>query len=84
MVVCGEGEGPVLDLMSAITTQTDVYQTPGVPFKKKDAIYRNPSGPPVEAAKVPPADFALLPREYVKNTQIHGKYWIIQLKYIII
>jgi len=72
MVVRGEGEGPMLDLMSAITTKKDVYQTAGISFKTNGTIYRNPSGPLLDVTKIPAADFGLLPQDYVKNTKIHG------------
>jgi radical SAM superfamily enzyme YgiQ (UPF0313 family) len=72
IVVRGEGEGPMLELLRTVKTNTDVYQTPGISFNRNGKTHRNPAAPLVDAAEIPAVDFGLLPQDYIQNTKIHG------------
>ena len=72
IVVRGEGEGPLLDLLRAAIAKKDIFQTPGISFRINGSIQRNPPRSLVAVDKIPPVDFRILPHNYIHGAVVHG------------
>jgi anaerobic magnesium-protoporphyrin IX monomethyl ester cyclase len=72
VVVRGEGEWTMLDLVSALKTGRDLESVEGITFRRNGALARNPDRPLGDLSELAPIDFGLLPAEFVKKANIHG------------
>lgn len=72
IVVRGEGEWTLLDLIAALENKTDLQNVKGITFRKNGKIIRNPDRPMGDLNKLPPTDFTLLPPEFIQNIFVHG------------
>ena len=73
IVVRGEGEWTLLDLISALESKTsDLQNIKGITFKQNGKIIRNPDRPLGNLDEIPPLNFSLLPHEFVQNIFVHG------------
>jgi len=72
VVVRGEGEWTMLNLLRAIQNKDRYDKVGGISFRKNGGIHRNPNRFPGKMEDLPPVDYRLLPREFVQTTQIHG------------
>jgi radical SAM superfamily enzyme YgiQ (UPF0313 family) len=72
IVVRGEGEWVMLNLLKAISEKEDYSGVRGITFKNNGQILRNPSEPLGNLKDIPPIDFGLLPKDFVQKAYIHG------------
>ncbi len=72
IVVRGEGEWTMLDLISALNLGRDIGAVKGISLRQNGGIIRTVDRPLGDLRELPPIDFGLLPSEYVKNVRIHG------------
>lgn len=72
VVVRGEGEWVMLNLMQALSNGKDYRHIRGLSFRADGNVRRNPAQPAGCLDKVPPVDFKLLPEEFVGTAIIHG------------
>jgi len=72
VVVRGEGEWTLLDIISTVQAGGNLQSIPGTTVRTNGEIRRNPSRPFGDLSESLPVDFALLPEAYVKNASING------------
>jgi radical SAM superfamily enzyme YgiQ (UPF0313 family) len=72
VVVRGEGEWVMLNLIRALAGSTDYRKVRGVSFRSRGKVIRNPDQPAGRLDEIPPVDFALFPEAFVKTASIHG------------
>ena len=72
IVVRGEGEWTMLDLVRTMEDRGDLQNVKGITFKLDNEVIRNPGRAPGDLSELPPLDFSLLPSEFVRDIFIHG------------
>ena len=72
IVVRGEGEWTMLDLLSAIKNGRDLADVQGITFRGKDKIIRTPDRALGDLNELPPINFGLLPHKFVQNAAVYG------------
>lgn len=72
VVVRGEGEWTLPDLILALENKRDLNEVQGITFRKNGVVTRTPDRPPGDLADLPPLDFSLLPEEFIQNIFVHG------------
>ncbi len=72
IVVRGEGEWTLSELVSALENGSDLHHIKGLTFRENGKIVRTPDRPLGELAELPPLDFGLLPSEFVRNSYVMG------------
>jgi radical SAM superfamily enzyme YgiQ (UPF0313 family) len=72
VVVRGEGEWTLLDVLKAIQAGGDLAAIPGTTVRIEGQLHRNPSRALGNLEEIPPVDFGLLPEAYVKTVYING------------
>jgi radical SAM superfamily enzyme YgiQ (UPF0313 family) len=72
IVVRGEGEWTLLELISALEKGSDLNAIKGLTYKEKDKIIRTSDRPMGDLDELPPLDFSLLPQEFTKNCNLLG------------
>lgn len=72
IVVRGEGEWTMLELVSAIREKRDLADVEGITLRVDDKIVRTLDRPLGDVNDLPPANFGLLPPDFVKNSSIYG------------
>ena len=70
VVVRGEGEWAMLDIVNAVAQKRELGDVLGITFKQGDRVVRTPARPPGDLSQIPPVNFHLLPREYVERAYI--------------
>ena len=71
VVVRGEGEWVMLELLRAVEVKRDLENIPGITIKKNGEIQQNPLAPQGNLDEIPPVDFGLLPKDFVQKSSIH-------------
>ncbi len=72
IIVRGEGEWTLIEILKATGEKKDFDQIPGITYRKNGSVHQNPTRSMGKLNKIPPVDFGLLPENYVRNTLIHG------------
>ncbi|MGA1790286.1 MAG: B12-binding domain-containing radical SAM protein [bacterium] len=72
IVVRGEGEWIMRDLLRAVEEKRDLGGIQGITIKKNGEVHRNPPAPPGDLDEIPPVDFKLLPKDFVQISNIHS------------
>ncbi|MBN1848237.1 MAG: B12-binding domain-containing radical SAM protein [Deltaproteobacteria bacterium] len=72
IVVRGEGEWVMLNLLRAIYEKRDYQAVKGITIGENGKIRRNEDEIHGSLAEIPPVDFGLLPADFVKMSYIHG------------
>ncbi len=72
MVVRGEGEWVLLNLIRAINRGGDLLSVPGTTVRIDGIPRRNAPEPFGKLQELPPVDFGLLPEKFVRAAQING------------
>jgi len=72
VVVRGEGEWIMADLIPALENGADLHQIKGITFKEDGKIIRTPDRPVGNLHELPPLDFGLLPFDFVQKGFIVG------------
>lgn len=72
IVVRGEGEWTMLDLILALGGKKDLNNVKGITFKEKGRIVRTPERILGDLKELPPMDFELLPHDFVKRSRVCG------------
>ncbi len=72
VVVRGEGEWTLLDIIKTIDKGGDLQSIPGTTVRINGKAHRNPPRPLGDLQEIPPVDFGLLPETFVKTAQING------------
>ena len=72
IVVRGEGEWTLSELVSALENGSDLHHIKGLTFRENGKIIRTPDRPLGELAELPPLNFGLLPSEFVRNSYVMG------------
>lgn len=72
IVVRGEGEWSMLDLLCALKNGTDLASVEGITFRRHGRIVRNPDRALGDLSEIPPIDFNLLPYDLLHRSQIYG------------
>ena len=72
VVVRGEGEWTLLEIIARLDRGGDLASIPGTTVRTAGGIVRNPSRPFGDLQKIPPVDFGLLPEAFVKTAQVNG------------
>jgi radical SAM superfamily enzyme YgiQ (UPF0313 family) len=72
IVVRGEGEWTLLDLVQALENKTDLQDVKGLTFRKNDRVVRTSDRPLGDLDELPQLDFNLLPTEFVQQVFVHG------------
>jgi anaerobic magnesium-protoporphyrin IX monomethyl ester cyclase len=70
VVVRGEGEWTMLDLVRAVDKGKDLATVPGITFKRDGGLIRTPDRPLGDLAELPPIDFGLLPPEFLRTARV--------------
>ena len=71
VVVRGEGEWTMLDIVNAVAQKRDFDDIPGITFKQGDRVVRTAPRPPGDLSQIPPVNFHLLPPTFVRNTNVN-------------
>ena len=72
IVVRGEGEWVMLNLLQAIYENRDFHTIRGTTIKENGWIRRNSDEIHGSLMDIPPVDFSLLPEDFLKMSYIHG------------
>ena len=72
IVIRGEGEWTMLELISALENGSDLHKVRGLTFKEKDKVIQTPDRPLGDLNELPLMDFGLLPYEFVQNSYAYG------------
>jgi radical SAM superfamily enzyme YgiQ (UPF0313 family) len=72
IVVRGEGEWTLLDLVQTLENKTDLQDVKGITYRRKDRVVRTPGRPQGDLDELPHLDFNLLPSEFVQQAFVHG------------
>jgi radical SAM superfamily enzyme YgiQ (UPF0313 family) len=72
IVVRGEGEWTMLDLVTALEENKDLRNVKGITFKTNKGVIRTADRDPGNLYNLPPIDFKLLPFDCVKKLKIYG------------
>jgi anaerobic magnesium-protoporphyrin IX monomethyl ester cyclase len=72
IIVRGEGEWTMLDLLSAVAHNRGLETVKGITFKKIGRIFVTPPRPLGDLRELPPINFELLPKEFIQNSLIYG------------
>lgn len=72
IVVRGEGEWTMLDLLSVIENGGDLKKVKGITFKKNGKVIKTPDRPLGDLRELPPIDFGLLPPEFAERASFNG------------
>lgn len=72
IVVRGEGEWTMLELISALENGSDLHKIRGLTFKENGKIIRTPDRPLGDLNELPLMDFGFLPYEFVRNAYAYG------------
>ncbi|MEN6475953.1 MAG: radical SAM protein [Syntrophaceae bacterium] len=72
VVVRGEGEWSMLELLCALKAGTDLAAVDGITFRQDGRIIRNPDRSLGDMAEIPPIDLDLLPYDLLHTAQIYG------------
>jgi anaerobic magnesium-protoporphyrin IX monomethyl ester cyclase len=72
VIVRGEGEWTMLDLLSTAAHNKDLGTVKGITFKKKGGIFVTPPRPLGDLKALPPINFELLPKEFIQKSLIYG------------
>ncbi|MFY9398737.1 MAG: radical SAM protein [Desulfomonilia bacterium] len=72
VVVRGEGEWTMLDLLSCLKKGADLSSVAGISHKQGGLIVRNPDRELGDIGSIPPIDFGLLPADFVREAQVFG------------
>ncbi len=72
IVVRGEGEWTLLDLVQALENNTDLEGVKGLTFRKNGTTVRTADRTPGDLNELPALDFNLLPFEFVQQVFVHG------------
>lgn len=72
VVVRGEGEWSMLDLLAALKNGADLGQVAGISFRREGRLIRTPDRALGDMADIPPLNFDLLPADFIRDSQIYG------------
>ncbi len=72
IVVRGEGEWTLLELMPALENGSDLHDIKGLTLNENGNIVRTPDRPMGDLNELPPIDFGLLPDEFVRECNVMG------------
>jgi radical SAM superfamily enzyme YgiQ (UPF0313 family) len=72
VVVRGEGEWTLLELISALEQETDLNSIQGLTFKHNGQIVRTPDRSLGNLEELPPLNFGLLPDTFVQKALVFG------------
>ncbi len=72
IVVRGEGEWAMLDLISALENGRDLHRVKGITFRENGQIIRMPDRPLGNLNELPPLNYGLLPFEFVQKSTNQG------------
>lgn len=72
IVVRGEGEWTMLNILRAVEERRDISDIRGITVRKNGGIQRNPPESFGELEEIPPVDFGLLPREFIRRASVTG------------
>ncbi|HHC24852.1 MAG TPA: B12-binding domain-containing radical SAM protein [Desulfobacterales bacterium] len=72
IVVRGEGEWTLLELISALENEADLHKINGLTFKENGDIIRTPNRELGNLDELPPLDFGLLPHDFMEQSLVFG------------
>lgn len=72
VVVRGEGEWSMLELLGALKAGGDLAAVAGITYRQDGRIIRNPDRALGDLSEIPPIDFDLLPSGLLRKAQIYG------------
>jgi radical SAM superfamily enzyme YgiQ (UPF0313 family) len=72
VVVRGEGEWSMLELLSVLKKGADIASVAGITFRRDGRIVRNPDRALGDLNEIPPLNFDLLPSDLLRSAQIYG------------
>ena len=72
VVVRGEGEWTMLELLCALKKGSDLADVAGITFRQAGRIVRNPDRVLGDLSEIPPIDFNLLPYDLLHEAQVYG------------
>jgi radical SAM superfamily enzyme YgiQ (UPF0313 family) len=70
VVVRGEGEWTMLELMSSLEKGRDLSGVAGITFRSDGQVVRTPDRPHGDLCELPPINFELLPPEFVRRAYV--------------
>jgi len=70
VVIRGEGEWTLLELMNAVESGDDFSKIKGITYRNDGAIIKSPTRPLGSIDDLPTLDFSLLPDDFVKNMAV--------------
>ncbi len=68
MLIVGEGELPVLELLDTLERGGDLHQVPGLWWKDGDAVHKQEKGPLLPAERIPILDWTLYDDETLRQS----------------
>ena len=72
VVVRGEGEWTMLDLLSCLKKGADLSGVAGISFRRDGRVVSNPDRDLGDIGSIPPIDFGLLPADFIRGAHIFG------------
>ena len=72
VVVRGEGEWTMLDLMTALEQGRHLSSVAGISFRQDGQIVRTPARPLGDLGEFQPLNFGLLPADYMRQALVYG------------
>lgn len=72
VVVRGEGEWTMLELMSSVERKTELHKVNGITFKDKNEIFQTPDRILGDLNELPNLNFGILPFEFVQKAEVYG------------
>ena len=72
VVVRGEGEWTLLELISVVEQGKDLAAVRGITFAREGKLIRTPDRPLGDLRELPPVDYGLLPSAFVRRTAVYG------------
>ena len=72
VVVRGEGEWTLLELISTVEQGKDLAALQGITFEREGKVIRTPDRPLGDLRELPPVDYGLLPSAFLQRAAIYG------------
>ena len=72
VVVRGEGEWTMLELVSAVEQRKDLTAVKGITIEREGVLVRTPDRPLGDLRELPPLDYGLLPSDFVRRAAVYG------------